>query len=127
MTRPLPAPLSNLPDQRTSAVPVITSPRLRSLLAWSMETTLPVVGEFLRQRLSSPRKEKPHSLPGVVHVESVHVRLLKHTDGTHEWHLEHFTMNTPRRAWHPGRWVLLLSLLAGVALAVARVGRTMRQ
>lgn len=127
MTRPLPVPLTELPDRPELALPASTPTPLRWLLTRSVETALPVVGEYLRQRLSSPREEAPSAPPGIVLVESVHVRLLERADGTREWQLEHVTMETPRRSWHPGRWVMLLSLLAGVALAVSRVGRTIRR
>lgn len=127
MTRPLPVPLTEVPDRPEPTLPVSTPASLRWLLARSIETALPVVGEFLRQRLASPREEPPSGSPGIVLVESVHVRLLERADGTREWQLEHVTMETPRRSWHPGRWLMLLSLLAGVALAASRVGRTIRR
>ncbi|MCM8745032.1 hypothetical protein NET03_00645 [Thermomicrobium sp. CFH 73360] len=127
MTRLLPVPLTEVPDRPELALPASTPTPLRWLLARSIETALPVVGEFLRQRLSSPREEAPPALPGIVLVESVSLRLLKRADGTREWQLEHVTIETPRRSWHPGRWVMLLSLLAGAALAVSRVGRTIRR
>lgn len=127
MTRPLPVPLTEVPDRPELTLPVSTPASLRWLLARSIETALPVVGDFLRQRLASPRAEAPSGSPGIVLVESVHVRLLERADGTREWQLEHVTMETPRRSWHPGRWLMLLSLLAGVALAASRVGRTIRR
>uniref|UniRef100_A0A7C5RTY4 Uncharacterized protein n=1 Tax=Thermomicrobium roseum TaxID=500 RepID=A0A7C5RTY4_THERO len=127
MTRPLPVPLTEVPDRPELTLPVSTPASLRWLLARSIETALPVVGEFLRQRLASPREEPPSGSPGIVLVESVHVRLLERADGTREWQLEHVTMETPRRSWHSGRWLMLLSLLAGVALAASRVGRTIRR
>lgn len=127
MTRPLPVPLTEVPDRPELTLPVSTPASLRWLLARSIETALPVVGDFLRQRLASSREEPPSGSPGIVLVESVHVRLLERADGTREWQLEHVTMETPRRSWHPGRWLMLLSLLAGVALAASRVGRTIRR
>ncbi|MCX7624115.1 MAG: hypothetical protein N2Z82_10260 [Thermomicrobium sp.] len=122
MERPLPVPLAELPEPVRSNSLVRRTRILGELAA----PLAPLLGELVRRKFAeTPATSSPPV--EYVRVEALSIRISERADGVREWQLAHVSMEKPRRRWQPGRWVLVLSCLAGLALAATRTVRLDRQ
>jgi len=124
MTRSLPVPLSETVNlERSRPAP---ANRLREVAQW-VSVFGPTLADLLPRFVGRERFPSPAGADdAAVLVEAVSIRLFERSDGTKEWQLEHVNIERPRRRRQPGFWLLALSCLGALALALARTNRLER-
>ncbi len=111
------------------AAPIDAEPRLAlveraSTLARWAAPLAPVLAEVLPRVLHRERPRASRPSETLAHMESITIRMLERADGMREWYLDHFHAEKPRSRRQPGRWILALTCLGLVALALNRTGRS---
>lgn len=125
MTRPLPVPLPEPSPLPASSETVPVSDRLWTLVRWA-DLVAPVVRALLERRSTPSVERRMEPASSIVALESLHIHVLEHSDGTREWTLTQIVTATPRRSLRPGRLFLALPALGLLAIAMSRGFRAWR-
>ncbi len=121
MVRELPVPHRAAPMYAEPRPALVE--RASTLARWTAPLA-PVLAEVLPRVLHRDRTRDSRPTETLAHVEAITIRMLERADGTREWYLDHVRAEKPRSRRQPGRWILALTCLGLVALALNRTARS---